>query len=63
MDHKLQWRKADLEEQLDFPWEWVNAQYRNLDGWNINKNRISKDKYLQEMSKDFGPITIPHRER
>lgn len=63
MDREKNWRKIDMEEQLDAPWDWVHAHYRHMDGWEINKNRIHFDKHLQEVSVEFGPITIPHRQR
>ncbi len=63
MEHELGWRRADLEEQLVYPWEWVNVHYEHLDGWKINNNRINQDEYLQEMGLELGPITIPHRKR
>ena len=63
MEHDLTRYKIDLEEQLNAPWNWVHAHYRHMDGWEINKNRIYVDQHLQEMSTEFGPITIPHRQR
>lgn len=63
MEHKLNCQKIDFEEQFPFPWEWTLTHYRHLDGWELNKNRFFKDKYLVEMAKEFGPITIPHRKR
>ncbi|HHY14993.1 MAG TPA: hypothetical protein GX521_02840 [Firmicutes bacterium] len=53
----------DLREQLNWPWAWSGASYRCLDGWEINKNRVARDKHLMEMGRDFGPFTIPHRNR
>lgn len=63
MEHELGWRRADLEEQLIFPWGWLSAHYQHLEGWQMNKNRISEDKYLYELGQEFGPITIPHQKR
>lgn len=63
MDHELRRQRIDLEEQLSFPWDWSIANYRHLDGWELNINRLLKDKFLQEMGKEFGPLTIPHRKR
>ncbi|HHT43380.1 MAG TPA: hypothetical protein GX014_08290 [Firmicutes bacterium] len=63
MDHGLEKRKVDLEEQLVFPWDWARAHYRHVDGWDLNQNRMNTDKYLQEMGREYGPMTIPHRQR
>lgn len=63
MEHELGWRRADLEEQLNLPWEWLSAHYQHLEGWQINKNKFTEDKYLYELGREFGPITIPHRYR
>lgn len=63
VEHDPKRRQFDLEEQLSFPWDWVSSHYRHLDGWEINKNRINRDKYLLEMGKELGPTTIPHWQR
>jgi hypothetical protein len=52
-----------MEEQLNWPWDWSGAYYRSLDGWEINKNRVERDKYLTEMGRELGLFTIPHRKR
>ncbi|NLM41794.1 MAG: hypothetical protein GX199_05740 [Firmicutes bacterium] len=62
-DHEEQKRRADLEEQLVFPWAWAKDTYRHVDGWELNQNRIAADKYLLEMGREYGPTTIPHRRR
>lgn len=63
MDYELRRRRAELEEQLLFPWDWAQAHYRHVDGWEINKNRVIFDKYLQEVGREYGPTTVPHRQR
>ncbi|HBG00132.1 MAG TPA: hypothetical protein DDW87_00965 [Firmicutes bacterium] len=63
MEHNLKQRQLDLEEQLGKPWDFAYLHYRQLDGWEINKNRISRDKYLLEVAKELGSTTIPHWER
>lgn len=69
MDHGRNGRQGDLEEQLyvSGEWfslaEWLHQHYRHLDGWDMNKNSITKAQYLVEMAKDLGPMTIPHRQR
>ncbi|MFY9495468.1 MAG: hypothetical protein WAQ17_09800 [Limnochordia bacterium] len=55
--------KLDMEEQLNWPWDWSGAYYRSLDGWEINKNRVERDKYLTEMGRELGLFTSPHRKR
>lgn len=63
MKYKLERKQIALKEQLLFPWDWVKFNYNHLDGWEINRNRQNLDRHLEEMAKDFGPQTIPHRER
>lgn len=63
MNHDLKRHKADLEEQLFNPWEWGNSYHTHLDGWKINNNRGIKDGYVNEIGKELGPITIPHKKR
>ncbi len=63
MEHDLERRRFDFEEQLVSPWDFAYLSYRHLDGWEINKNRISRDKYLLEVGKELGPITLPHWQR
>ena len=62
-DREAEKRRVDLEEQLTFPWDRASDRYRHADGWELNKNRISADKYLLEMGAEQGPATIPHRRR
>jgi len=61
--HQAEKRKVDLQEQLAFPWDWAKESYRQADGWELNKNRLSTDKYLLELGREHGPTTIPHRRR
>ncbi|HPT84262.1 MAG TPA: hypothetical protein PLM25_10245 [Limnochordia bacterium] len=56
-------RRADLEEQLAFPWDWAKDSYRHVDGWELNQNRMHTDKFLLELGKEHGPTTVPHRRR
>ncbi len=62
MEHELKRHKAELAELLESPWEWVSLDHY-LDGWAINKNRIFQDKFLLEIGKELGPISLPHRHR
>lgn len=52
----------DWEEELSDPWNWNNA-HEHLDGWKVNHNPTAASKYLMELGREFGPITIPHRIR
>ncbi|NLL42292.1 MAG: hypothetical protein GX251_02995 [Firmicutes bacterium] len=63
MDHRRKRRQFDLENQLSRPWDFAYAHYRHLDGWEINKNRIRRDKFLLEVGKELGSTTLPHWER
>lgn len=63
MNHNLEKHKADLEAQLFNPWEWDKSHHTHLDGWRVNNNRGIQDGYLEEISKELGPITIPHKKR
>lgn len=62
MDYELSWRRAELEEQFEIPWEWT-GHHHYLDGWEINRNRLIKDSYLEEIGKELGAISLPHRYR
>ena len=62
MDYELLWRKMELEEQLDNPWEWAGHHYY-LDGWEINRNRHPGLGFLEEISRELGAISTPHRHR
>ena len=62
MDHEYKWRQAELEDQLECPWRWASVDYY-LEGWTMNKNPIWEDKFLLEIGKELGPISIPHRHR
>ena len=61
--HHAEKRQVDLQEQLAFHWDWAKESYRQADGWELNKNRLSTDKYLLELGREYGPTTIPHRRR
>jgi len=62
LDYELSWRRLELEEQLNLPWEWT-GHHHYLDGWAINDNRPIKDTYLLEISRELGAISLPHRHR
>ena len=62
MDYENRWRGHDLEEQLEYPWDWMD-DHRHLDGWEINANPILSNKYLLELSSELGLTSIPHRYR
>lgn len=62
MDYKSRWLRNDLEEQLEYPWDWMD-DHRHLDGWEINANRILSKKDLLELASELGAISIPHRHR
>ncbi|HHT73491.1 MAG TPA: hypothetical protein GX008_07240 [Firmicutes bacterium] len=52
----------EWEEQLADPWQWNDA-HAHLDGWKLNHNPSVSPRCLMELGRDFGPITIPHRNR
>lgn len=62
MDHELRKQQADLEEQLLDPWSWLDNK-QQLEGWKLNNNKHRPDRYLLEMGKELGAITIPHNKR
>lgn len=52
----------DWEEQLNDPWKFQNAR-EYLDGWQVNHNPIFSSKFLMELDRELGPISIPHKHR
>jgi hypothetical protein len=63
VDHDLERRRFDLEEQLLRPRGVSYLHYRHLDGWEVNRNRIHQDPYLLEVGKELGLTTLPHWQR
>ncbi|MGI6149003.1 MAG: hypothetical protein GX195_12295 [Firmicutes bacterium] len=62
MEHRSPAEEYECDEQLDDPWNWQDA-HAHLDGWKLNHNPSFSSKYLLELGRDFGPISIPHRNR
>lgn len=63
MEHDQLWRQKELEEQIEYPWDWDN-EYSDLDGWELNNyNRRHHPAYAHELAEELGPITIPHKIR
>ncbi|MCK9524605.1 MAG: hypothetical protein M0R49_01580 [Limnochordia bacterium] len=63
MDHNLERLKFDLEEQLLRPGDVLYSHYKHLEAWQLNRNRIHRDKYLFEVAKELGTTTLPHWQR
>lgn len=62
MDRRNSTEAYEWEEQLADPWNW-NDSHVHLDGWRLNHNPSVSARYFYELGREFGPITIPHRNR
>lgn len=62
MKRRIPSAEYDWEEQLNDPWTFQNAR-EHLDGWKVNHNPILSSKFLLELDRELGPITIPHKYR
>jgi len=61
-DREAEKRRVDSGGAVNFSLGLAKDSYRHADGWELNKNRISADKYLLKWG-GTGPGHNPHRRR
>ncbi len=62
MDFKQEWRKYEMEEQMNSTTDWDNYESESY-GWEKSRIRCLKEHFYFELGNEFGITSIPHKTR